>query len=177
MKKLNVLFTVMLCSIFSMAFTSCSDDDDENFSMSNQDFVTRASSSNMLEIAAGGLAVNQGSNANVKAYGQHMVADHSKAATEMQAVIKNKDLTMPSSMLEEHQQMLNSLKDLTGEAFDKRFAAMMVTSHQQTINLFEQAADDEGVPDNDLRSFASGKLPTLKAHLEEAEDLQAEVND
>lgn len=179
MKKFNVLFTVLLSSTLLLGFSSCdSDDDDDNisYSMNNQDFVTQASSSNMFEIAAGSLAVSQGVNADVKHYGEHMVTDHRKAGLEMEALAKDKGWSVPSTVLAQHQRMLDTLKDMSGALFDKKFAAMMVMSHKQTVALFEQAADDRGVPDGQLRSFAQQKLPVLKEHLEEANDLQADVN-
>lgn len=177
MKRLNYVFALLLGSILLLGFNSCSkDDDDNNYNMGNQDFVTKASSSNMLEIASGQLAISQGVNANVKAFGQHMVNDHGQTATEMATLATKKNWNIPSAMLPEHQQMYDALKNLTGTAFDKQFAAMMVTSHQQTIDLFQQAADNNGVPDADLRAFASGKLPTLKEHLQDAQQLQTDVN-
>jgi putative membrane protein len=176
MKKQNYLFAFLLGSIFMLGLSACSKDDDDNYNMTNAEFVTKASSSNMFEIAAGQLAVNKGVNANVKAFGAHMVTDHTKAAQEMAALASKKGLTVPSDMLPAQQEMYNAMKDLTGAAFDKQFAATMVTSHQQTISLFEQAGDESGVPDADLRGFASGKLPTLREHLQDAQTLQTDVN-
>jgi putative membrane protein len=176
MKKLNFLIIALLGSALMFNLTSCSSDDDTNFTMTNQDFVTRASSSNMFEIEAGTLAVNKGANDAVKAFGQHMITDHGKTATEMTALVHDKNWTLPQAMLQEHQDKYNALSALSGAAFDKQFATMMVTSHQQTIMLFEQASSDTGVPDADLRAFAAGKLPTLRAHLEEAQALQTDVN-
>ncbi|SDE96810.1 hypothetical protein SAMN05216464_111115 [Mucilaginibacter pineti] len=40
---------------------------------------------------------------------------------------------------------------------------MMVTSHDETIALFQDATRDSGVPDADLHGFALGKLPTAEA--------------
>ena len=175
MKKRNHLFAMLLGSILLLAMGSCSKDDDNNYSLGSQDFVTRASSSNMLEISSGQLAINQGVNADVKAFGQHMVTDHGQTAQEMAALATKKNWTIPTAMLPEHQQMYDALKNLSGAAFDRQFAAMMVTSHQQTIDLFERASGSNGVPDADLRAFASGKLPTLREHLEHAQQLQTAV--
>lgn len=178
MKKLNFVFTVLFSSVLLLGLNACNkDDDNNNYQLGNQDFVTKSSSSNMLEIAAGQLAINQGVEAGVKAFGQHMVNDHGQAATEMSALATKKGWNVPAAMLPEHQEMYNTLKGLSGRAFDQQFAAMMVTSHQKTVALFEQAASKNGVPDGELRAFASGKLPTLKEHLKDAQQLQTDVND
>lgn len=63
---------------------------------------------------------------------------------------------------------LDSLNTATGAAFDALFARKMVVSHQEAISFFETASRSNGVPDTDLRTFASGKLPALRAHLQEA---------
>jgi putative membrane protein len=171
MKKLTSLILVVLGT--AIIVQSCKKD--HHYDMNNQDFVTQASSSNMFEIAAGNLAVQKSSNANVKAFGNHMISDHGQTATEMTTLANQKGWTIPTAMAAKEQANYNALATLSGTVFDKQFATMMVTSHQETVALFENAASDNGVPDDDLRAFASGKLPTLREHLEEAQTLQTQV--
>jgi putative membrane protein len=159
--------------VFVSLVSSCKKGD--NYQMPNQRFVTEASSGNMFEIAAGNLAIQKGVHADVKAYGNHMVTDHSMASSEMATLANQKGLTIPGTMLEKHQTKLNMLAGLSGTAFDKQYAAMMLASHMETITLFQEASSNIGVPDNDLRSFASGKLPTLNQHLDHAQQLQNKV--
>jgi putative membrane protein len=165
----------MLMMVSATALTSCKDDD-EDYVMTNQEFVTRASSSNNFEVAAGALAINKAENAEVKHYGEHMVTDHSTAATEMKSLANGKGWTIPTSLLPNEQQNLNKLNSLSGAAFDKEFANVMVLSHQDAVTLFETGSDAMGVPDADLRAMASAKLPTLRAHLQLAIQLRTQVN-
>jgi len=171
-KTLIIIIAVLGTAVFMQ---SCTKDSSTNYMMTNQDFITQASSSNMFEIAAGNLAINNSANANVKAFGNHMISDHSQAAAEMATLVSKKGLTIPTAMSAKDQNNYNMLAALTGTAFDKQFAMIMVTSHQQTIALFQTAAGNTGVPDGDIRAFASGKLPTLKEHLAEAQTLQTQV--
>ena len=60
--SIKLLFTALLASV---VITSCTKDDNQSFRMDNQQFVTEASSSNMLEIAAGNLAMQKSTNTNV----------------------------------------------------------------------------------------------------------------
>jgi len=160
------------------SFTACKDDDDNNeqYVMTNQDFVNSASSANSFEIASGALAVSKGVNADVKHYGEHMVTDHTTAGVEMKNLATQKGWTIPTALMQKEQQNLDKLNGLSGDAFDKEFVNIMVTSHQETVALFTTAASPMGVPDGDLRSMANGKLPTLQAHLQEAVALKAKVN-
>jgi putative membrane protein len=159
---------------------SCKKDrnDDDDYIMSNQTFVTSASSSNNLEIAAGALAQTKGQNEQVKHYGEHMVTDHTAAAAQMKTLADQKGWTVlaPTEFTTKHRQNLDILIAASGTDFDKKFAQIMVESHQEAVNLFEAGGADRGVPDGDLRAMAAAKLPTLKAHLQDAINLKAAVN-
>jgi putative membrane protein len=157
---------------------SCKKDDDDDYTMSNQAFVTAASSGNNFEIAAGALAQSKGQDERVKHYGEHMVTDHTAAAAEMKTLADQKNWTVlgPTELMTKHRQNLDILIAATGTDFDKKFAQIMVESHQETVNLFEVGAANRGVSDGDLRTMAAGKLPTLRTHLQEAVDLKAAVN-
>ena len=164
----------MLLSSF-LTFQSCSnDDDDEMMNVDRQMFVTQAASGNMLEIQAGALAMQNGQSTAVKTYGEHMVNDHTQASAELASIANQKQLTVPTQLTEKHQAQLNSLKPLTGTSFDKAFMNMMVSSHQEQVSLFEQASI--GVDDDELRELASNKLPVLRAHLQEAQQLNGTIN-
>lgn len=163
--------------IVATTFNACTKDDGEQqYAMSNQDFVTTASSSNNFEVLAGGLAITKAGNAEVKSYGQHMVTDHTAAGTEMKNLASAKGWTVPETLQAKEQQNLDKLNGLNGVAFDREFVNIMVLSHQDAVSLFETAANNMGVPDADLRSMASAKLPTLKQHLQHATELKLKVN-
>ena len=163
--------------ISATAISSCkNDDNDRDYALSNQEFVNRASSSNQFEIAAGALAVNRGVSADVKHYGEHMVADHTTAAVEMKNLANGKGWIVPEALQSKEQQNLNRLTGLNGVDFDREFVNVMVLSHQDAVSLFETAADGYGVPDADLRAMASVKLPVLREHLKDAIALKSKVN-
>lgn len=176
MKRLRLIGSVMVVLFAAVTLQACSDDDDE-IRMDNQAFVTEAASSNMFEIEAGELAVVRGEHVDVKAFGAMMVADHGATGIQMRALVDDKGWTMPNDLLSKHQQRLNELESLNGAEFDRRFAEMMVVSHEEAVDLFEKASGNNGVTDGDLKRFAGEKVPALKQHLEEAEDMRAEVND
>jgi putative membrane protein len=84
---------------------------------------------------------------------------------------------MPANQMEvKHQQNLAILAAASGTDFDKKFAQIMVDSHQETVALFENGAMEGGVPDGDLRNMAAAKLPTLRTHLQDAINLRTTVN-
>lgn len=175
MNKLFHKICVAMLFISASALTSCKDDDNQEYAMSNQEFITRASSSNNFEIAAGGLAVSKGEDADVKNYGEHMVSDHTAAGLEMKNLASAKGWAVSDALQTHEQQHLVKLAGLSGAAFDREFVKIMVQSHQDAVALFETGSSPMGLPDADLRALASAKLPTLKAHLQEAMQLSAAV--
>ena len=66
------------------------------------------------------------------------------------------------------------LKSLSGNQFDKTYVQMQVKAHEKAISLFEAyaaAGENKG-----LKDWAWNTLPTLKEHLEEANNLNAKVD-
>jgi putative membrane protein len=172
MKNWSIFLMLLLGSLF--LFQACDDDDESNFTMDRQTFVTQASSSNMLEIQAGQQAQQKGASVAVRAYGEMMVTDHTATGTELANLASQKGLTVSAQLLPPHQQQLAVLTPLTGDLFDRAFADLMVASHQEAVTLFDQASQQ--VNDQDLRSWAAGKLPALQAHLQGAQTLKSNVN-
>jgi len=171
----NTLKTLALLALVTGALVSGSCHKDHHYTMNNQDFVTQASSGNTFEIQAGTLAQQKSSNASVKAFGSQMVTDHTQAGGDLDSLASRKGWVVTIEMLSKDRANLDTLTTLTGTAFDKKFAAIMVTSHVQTVNLFEMASGRDGVPDADVRAFAAGKLPKLREHLQLARQLQDTV--
>lgn len=157
-----------------LLFQSCDDDDNDSAAMDRQTFVTQASSSNTLEIQAGQQAQQKGAAAAVRAYGELMVTEHTATGNELADLASQKNLTVSTQLLAPHQQQLAVLTPLTGDPFDDAFADLMVASHQEAINLFDQASRQ--VDDQDLRAWATAKLPALQTHLQGAQALKAAVN-
>jgi putative membrane protein len=173
MKKFILLLLVIIS--LSCNFQCCSDDNQE-YPMDNQQFVTQASSSNNFEIAAGVLAQSKGVTAAVKSYGQHMVMDHTAAGTALTNLAASKGWTIPTSLQAREQANLDKLNASTSATFDKDFATVMIASHNDAITLFNIAGGSEGVRDGQLRAFAASKLSALNSHLAEATALLTTVN-
>ena len=62
---------------------------------------------------------------------------------------------------------------LSGAAFDRAFVSHMIMGHEKAIGKFETASAT--LQDADLKKYAEKTLPTLRKHLETAQELQAKV--
>jgi len=136
---------------------------------SDVDFVQKAASSGMAEIAAGRLAASKGQSPAVQEFGRRMVADHTKANDELEIVAKTSGITPPSSSSPQQKATSGQLATLQGDAFDKAYAEQMVKDHQQAVELFGKEANAGS--DAGLRSFAKKTLPELQQHLDMAKKL------
>ncbi len=146
--------------------------------MSDDDFIMKATEGAMKELAAGKLGVQKANHADVKAFAQRMVTDHIKASEELMTLAKTRNVTLkkidePTAAGTEPPAMPNALNTLSGEAFDRAYMDQMVKEHQAKVFLFEAQARDG--KDAAVTAWAAHKLPTLETHLKAAQTLQARL--
>ncbi len=161
MKQMGLTFALVAGSISTaMAATS-------------NDFVDEAAQGGITEVAIGKLALEKSASADVKAFAQHMVTDHTKANEELVALAKKLDIEVPDDA-DLTDKAKKAILEIREESFDKSYANNQVAAHEKTVELFEKEAASS---DNaELKAFATKTLPTLKAHLEKAKALQAKYN-
>jgi putative membrane protein len=129
------------------------------------DFVAKASESGMAEVELGKLAAQKGSTAEVRAYGQRMVTDHSRAGVELDQLAAKKALPATKALSPAHAKVLEDLRAKSGKDFDAAYARQMVADHNEAVALFTAAS---ALSDEDFAGFASRTLPTLRDHQQQA---------
>lgn len=137
-------------------------------------FLVDQAEVNLAEIEIGKLAQTKGVNPEVKKFGQMLVDDHTKAASEVSALAKAKNFTLPTSLTEEGQDEYKKLNEKSGADFDKKFADMMIDGHEKAIKKLEKASKD--AKDPDVRTWASNNIAGLTAHLEHAKMLKQNLD-
>ncbi len=145
----------------------------DRLSSPDSTFAVKAAQGGLAEVQMGQLATQKASNSDVKAFGQQMVDDHSKANDEFKSIASRKGVTLPTSMDAKDQATYDRLSKLNGAAFDRAYMADMVKDHRTDIAEFEHEASSGSDPD--IKGFASKTLPTLKHHLEMAESTNGKV--
>lgn len=144
-----------------------------NASPADKEFVSNAGMAGLAEVQMGNLALEKAGNADVKAFAQRMVTDHTKANEELQQLTSTKGLTLPAELGGEHKAGLDHLNSLSGSAFDKAYMEHMVADHGKAVTLFETAANTAG--DADIKAFAAKTLPTLREHATLAGEVASKV--
>jgi putative membrane protein len=137
-----------------------------------KDFIKKAIQHNHAEVDAGKLAQEKAKNPAVKQFGAMMAKDHAEANEKAGAVAKVLDVDPPDSADMMHQASYLKLKLLQGDTFDRSYINDMVQDHENDVKEFEKAA----AGGDQAATYAKEMLPKLKAHLEEAKKIDAQLN-
>ncbi len=143
-------------------------------SSGDRKFFTDASQGGMLEVELGKIAAEKGSNPDVKAFGQRMVDDHSKANDQLKDLATKKSVKLSASLSPSKKQMVAKFNKLSGAAFDSSYMSHMVTDHKQDVAEFQKEAKNG--KDSDVKAWAESTLPTLQDHLKMAQETNTKLH-
>ena len=136
----------------------------------DQKIVMDMARANMAEIEAGKIAVSKSQNAEVKAYAQRMIDDHTKALADVTALAQNKGVTLPTEMDSKHKAMAAKLNKLEGDAFDREYMKQAgVADHTKVHAMLKK--DSTRAKDPDVKALASKMMPTVEEHLTSAKGM------
>jgi len=127
---------------------------------------------NMAEVAAGKMAVGKSQNADVKAFAQQMIDDHSKALTEVQTLAQAKGVTLPTELDAKHKAMAAKLDKLSGDKFDKEYMKNAGVSDHKTVHAMLMK-DEKAAKDADVKALAGKMLPVVEQHMKSAQMITA----
>ena len=144
-----------------------------SLSSTDSKFVMEAAQAGMLEVQLGKLAVQRGSSAGVKKYGQEMVEEHTEKTQELMEFAKQKGVEVPTEMSSQNKGLTDRLSKLSGTSFDTAYKQAMIESHNQAIALF-QAQSQQG-QDPELKAWATQTLPNLQTQLQMVKQMLADT--
>jgi putative membrane protein len=133
-------------------------------------FIREAAAGNLAEIKMGRIALDKSSAADVKQFAQRLVDDHTKANDQLMTLAQQKQITLPTEPMAKAQTEAKHLESMNGAAFDKAWTASMVKDHKKDIAKYTR--ESTHAKDADVRQYASSTLPTLKTHLQMAEQIK-----
>ncbi len=139
----------------------------------DQDFIAAAAKGGMAEVAMGEMGVQRSANAEVKAFSERIVKDHTNANNELTQLASTRGVTLPVDMGEDHKATSGHLGGLPASEFDKAYMTQMIEDHIKDIAAFETAS--QTATDPELKAFAAKTLPILMEHLQMAKNTQAKL--
>jgi len=136
-----------------------------------QGFVNAAAASDRFEIESSKLAASAASSKEVRRFASQMITAHSASSAKLKSTLAgmNPPLTPDDTLSADQQQKLDALKGLKGASFDSAYVSAQTQAHQMALDMLKtySAAGDNAA----LKTFASGLIPTVTAHLNMANSL------
>ena len=134
---------------------------------------------NTVDIDAGKLAESKSGNAEVKAFAQRMITDHTgvnKSAVELVTKLKvtPQDNPTSQSLKAGGDKNLAGLKGLSGGAFDKAYIDHEVTYHEQVLDAIDKTLIPNA-KNEELKALLVKVRPAFVAHLDHAKMIQAKL--
>jgi putative membrane protein len=133
----------------------------------DQQFIQDAGTAGATEIAASKMALTNSSDAQVKAFAQRMIADHTRLARDRDIVAKRHGITAAPSA---DTSVTGSLESQHGGDFDKAYIEKVaLNGHQKAAAVFR--TESKSGNDMLLKNAAAKALPIIKHHYAMAQQL------
>lgn len=140
----------------------------------DSDRLVAIAQANIAEVAAGKMALEKSTNADVKSFAQMMIDDHSKGLDDTKKVAAAKNVTLPTEPDAAHKKMAADLQKLSGAAFDKEYVSKAgVADHGKVHAALKN--DIANAKDPEIKGLASKLEPIVAHHEEMAKKLNASV--
>ena len=135
-------------------------------------FLVRQADARMMDSLEGQYAANHAVNDGVREYGRRMVEDQAMLLEEIRSIASRKNIKLPDAISSGKADELENLRDTSGREVDEEFLKMIIADHKRDVEAFEKATQ---FSDPDVRAFAERRLPLIREHLREAQDLKASL--
>jgi putative membrane protein len=136
-------------------------------------FLKTVDEGGQAEIALATAVEGKTANSQVKTLAQTIRQDHTAANAEIEALAREKGVTLPTAVSHAHQATADRITKLSGSALDKAYVAEMITDHRADIAEFQKHEKD---PEPAVAAWVAKTLPTLRTHLKMAEDAQKSIS-
>jgi len=142
---------------------------------SPEDFVAKASASDLFEVQAAQLAEARASNPAVKSFAAIMRRDHTRSSQDLKKAIaeSGRSLVGASALNAEQQKALADITTAAPADFDRTYMESQVKAHGQALALMQAYAEQGDVPS--LKAFASQASSAVQHHYQQARALAEQL--
>jgi putative membrane protein len=133
-----------------------------------------------IDIKAGQLALSKSNNAQVKAFAQDMVRDHTQVNEQALALVKKlnvqpQDSDTSRALTKQAEDTMKRLQGLSGAPFDKAYAENEFAYHRQ-VNQAVQNTLIPAASNAELKNLLQQGLKIFEGHQQHAEQLVKELH-
>lgn len=133
------------------------------------EFMTEAADARMMDIEMGKLAMEKGTTAAIKQYGQLMITEQTKMLQDLRVLAASKNIILPNKLSDKSAGTLEDLKEKSGVEFDDEFMERMKKDHKDDVDEFDDATD---FADRDVKKFAETYVPVVESHLDKIREIE-----
>jgi putative membrane protein len=131
------------------------------------EFANAAAAADMFEIESSRIAVDEATDAKVKAFAQMLITDHTKSSDQLKSIAAANNMTLsPPTMRPDMQSKLDALRSAEDAQFDQLYLSQQVPAHEEALKLHQTYAQSGDTAA--LKDFASKTATVVGKHLEEA---------
>ena len=132
-----------------------------------KNFVKNARIGGNFEIQSSQLALQKSQDADIRAFAERMVSDHTKAGDQLEQVVSAQNIAVEQpggaeKLDKKHQALLDKLTNASSANFDRMYIKMQQDAHNDAVTLFTRYSKNG--ENAQLKSFAQETLPTLQDH-------------
>jgi putative membrane protein len=138
---------------------------------SKESFAEIAGMADIYEIKASEMALQRAHRSDVKDFARQMIADHTRTNDDLKSMLGslNEPIEPPAKLNALFQTLIDDLKGVSDQDFDKRYLAQQESVHSAAVTL-TRTYRDRG--DNSaLRELAKLAVPLYEHHLQMAKQL------
>lgn len=127
----------------------------------------------MAEIEGGKMAQSKGMSAEVKAFGQQMIDDHTANLNEVKTLAASRGVDLPTEPDAKHKAMAAKLEKMSGADFDKAYMKQAGVQDHKTVHAKLKTASKKA-KDADVKALVDKTEPVVAQHLKSAQQMPAD---
>jgi predicted outer membrane protein len=125
-------------------------------------FIANASLECMTEVRLGRLAMDRSHTESLRHFAHAMIDVYDKVAADIARIAARRDLPLPKSLDEEHEQLIERFSGKSGRDFDLAYTGKIIDDHQNAIMLFKRG---QKIKNPEISALASRTLLMLEARV------------
>ena len=138
-------------------------------------FVNAVLADGAFELLISNMALKRSENPEIQQFAKQMIADHTKASTDLKAIAGAAGLNYSDRLTRDQLSNQGHLEKLYKDDFDRDYAKIVRDGHQAAVSRLENAPQELSRPE--LIAFATKTLPTIKMHYQMAQKLNVGPSD
>ena len=128
-------------------------------------FIGAAGPSDSFEIQTSQIALEKSRRANVRAYAQMMIDQHTASTQQLTQLAGAKGAPLSQGLDPTQERLLAAVRTAGPGSFDRTYLNGQITGHTATVAAFND--EISGGQDADVKAFAQQNLPMIQQHLQE----------